>query len=115
MSHLEVVGLHVSPPHHLEANQLALISTAIAVLGDGVSASRSRWQLVYCWMRMLLQKRGSDTDAQQAVPRAMDAHPQPWELVPWLLDKPKASQCSPQYPTDFLKCCFYLMNWKEIC
>lgn len=41
MSHLEVVGLHVSPPHHLEANQLAFISTTIAMLGDGVSASRS--------------------------------------------------------------------------
>jgi len=50
-------------------------------------------------MHALLQKRGSDTDAQQAMPKAMDAHPQPWELVPWLLDKLKASKCSPRYPT----------------
>lgn len=41
MYHLEVVGLRVSPPHHLEANRLAFVSAAIAMLGDGVSASRS--------------------------------------------------------------------------
>jgi len=40
MSH-GVLGLCVSPPHHLKANWLAFISTAIAMLGDGVSASRS--------------------------------------------------------------------------
>lgn len=45
-------------------------------------ASRSQRQLVYCWMSVLVQEHGSDTAAQQAIPRAMDAHPQPWELVP---------------------------------
>lgn len=102
MSQQEVAGLSVSSPHHLKAHQLAFISTSVAVLGDGTLASCSWEQLVYCWTHMLLQKRDSDTSAQQAIPRAMDAHPQPWELVPWLLDKPKASKCSPQYGTDFL-------------
>lgn len=101
MSRLGVVGLRVSPPYRLEAKLLVSISTAIAVPGAGVPASRSGWQLVHCWVSGLLRKRGSDTDAQQAVPRAMDARPQPWESVPCLLDKPKASKCSPQYPPDF--------------
>lgn len=99
MSHRGVVGLRVSPPCRLEANLLVFLS--IAVLGAGVSAFPFQMAAGLCWMSVLLQKHGSDTDAQQTIPRAIDAHTQPWESVPRLLDEPRASKCSPQYPTDF--------------
>lgn len=94
------LGLASMSPHHLQGNPLMFISTTIALLGGGTSTSHSQKQLVYCWMSVLVQEHGSDTAAQQAIPRAMDVHPQPWELVPWLLDK-SIKVLSPQYPTDF--------------
>lgn len=106
---------HFSPPHNLKANQLAFISTTTAMLGAGISASHSQWQLLYGWMSLFLQKHGSDTNAQQAIPRAMDAQPQPWKLVPWLSDKPKASSALLSILPVFFRMLFYLMNWKEIC
>lgn len=58
------------------------ISTTIALLGGGTSASHSQRQLVYCWVSVIVQERGRDTATRQATTKAMDADPQPWELVP---------------------------------
>lgn len=69
-------------PHHLQGAPPLFIPTTIALLGGGTSASHSQRQLVYCWMSVLVQEHGSDSAAQQAITRAMDADPQPWELVP---------------------------------
>lgn len=50
-----------------------------------------------------------DAAVKQPLPRETNAHPQPWESVPGLLDEPRASKLSLLYPTLF----FFLSNELE--